>query len=145
MECQATYNNDVLCSNGYYGFQPLLNGGGGGGGGGAGGVYHEETCVSNGHAAGGLEAEAASLAWQRKRGRDEEAVNGCGNGVAGPVNVTSAKASANRLSIYLSRQLPHRLFLHRERHVFRVRARKQHAIERFAWGIIIDNVIKYVM
>ena len=94
MECQATYNNDVLCSNGYYGFQPLLNGGGGGGGGGAGGVYHGEMCVSNGHAAGGLEAEAASLAWQRKRGRDEEAVNGCGNGVAGLVNGTSAKASA---------------------------------------------------
>ena len=119
MECQATHGNDVLCSNGYYGFQPLLNGavavGPGGGGGAGGGGYHEDQMmsVSNGHLAGGGQAHAGSLAWQRKRGRGDEAagcVNGADSAAAGLLNGTSAKASADCLSNALLAA-----FLHREK------------------------------
>ena len=115
MECQTTQGNDVLCSNGYYGFQPLLNGAGAGGGGeGAGGVYdhHEEriVSVSNGHLLAG--GHAGALAWQqRKRSRDDEAAASCGNGAdlaaaAGLLNGTSAaKASQMRLSRKFSTSL----------------------------------------
>jgi hypothetical protein len=50
--------------------------------------------VSNGHLAGGGQAHAGSLAWQRKRGRGDEAagcVNGADSAAAGLLNGTSAK------------------------------------------------------
>ena len=81
MELQATaHNNDVLCSNGYYGFQPLLSGAEGGGGGEAG----QAMALSNGHA-GGL-ALAVCPARQRKRNRQEEATSGVANGTAAKVS-----------------------------------------------------------
>lgn len=85
MDCQASQSN-VTCTNGYYGFQPVLNGSSGG--------YSESGVVpqSNGH--GGCHVEfngtASSAAWQRKRTRD---IFGNGDAMAGELesNETAAK------------------------------------------------------
>lgn len=59
MECHSLETHpNVLCTNGYYGYQPLLNG------------SAETVAHSNGHVACWNPASAAVCAWPRKRSRD---------------------------------------------------------------------------
>lgn len=84
MDCQASQSN-VMCTNGYYGFQPTLNGSPG---------YSEAGAVSqsNGHDGSHVECNgiASPAAWQRKRNRD---IFGNGDATAGELehNGTAAK------------------------------------------------------
>lgn len=91
--------SDVLssCSNGYYGYQPLLNGYDG-----ADQtqpatmeLHHHQTATTASHSSG-RGVLAAPVCWQRKRGRQEEedeTASCCGNGVE-PISNGAAAAAA---------------------------------------------------
>lgn len=59
MECHSLEAHpNVLCTNGYYGYQPLMNG------------SAETVAPTNGHVAQWSPASASVYTWPRKRSRD---------------------------------------------------------------------------
>ena len=90
MECQTAHGEVVFCSNGYYGFQPLLNGV-------AAGERESHTNGTLGEGGGIAHAASPEAFWQRKRQRED-----CGNGVecvAGLANGGAAAAKVCGFSI----------------------------------------------